>query len=167
MLSGSSAIVALTIYRSGNGWLALYPANGLPVDSTVTYWGSMISTMKRVAASIPSLECAQAFEPDDSETIAAQAKSTERALGAAATSSVLAPEAAVAAADDWPAVPEGAPAPQADPGCLRIDVGWHVWKQEDEGTDIQYQVWFFHSCASSCIVEHTEQSCHPRSTVAD
>lgn len=141
LLSGSSSVVALTIYRSGNGWLALYPGDGLPSDPNSTYWGSMVSTMKRVAASIPSLESAAAFVPDDAEVFEPQPKTTERALGAAATNSVLSPEAAPVVADAWPAVPEGAPEAPAEPECLRIDVGWHLWKEEDEGTDMQYQVW--------------------------
>ena len=140
VLSGSSAVVALTIYRSGNGWLALFPGKGLPTDPSSTFWGSLIPTMKRVAASIPSLECAPAFVPDESEMIAPHPKSAECSLATAAGSNVLEPAAPLVSADEWPFVPQGAPSAPAAPACLRIDVGWQLWKEEDDGTDLQYQV---------------------------
>eukprot|EP00892_Ulva_mutabilis_P001149 jgi/Ulvmu1/11034/UM007_0215.1 len=155
VLSGNSAVVALTIYRSGNGWLALYPGNGLPADPTATYWGSLVPAMKRVAAAIPSLESATNFVPDDSEIIAPRPKSTECALGAAAATSVLKPAAAPLTAEAWPALPEGTPEAPAAPGCMRIDVGWQLWKEEDEGTDLQYQLVF--TTATGEIVECGEE----------
>lgn len=152
VLSGNSALVALTIYRSGNGWLALYPGDGLPTDPMSTYWGTLVPTMKRVAAAIPSLESAAAFVPDDAEVIAEQPKSTECALGAVAASSVLKPAPAPVMADAWPTVPAGAPAAPAAPGCLRIDIGWQLWKEEDEGSDLQYQVPHRHSGTAAISV---------------
>lgn len=142
LLFGCNARVALTIYRSGNGWLAYYPSAGTPPDPSLSYWGSLVPHMKMIAATIPSLESASAFSPDHQEFYEPQEKQMEDSIGGAAARSALVPVPKRAEAVNWPALPEGSCEEPTTPSRLRIDVGWHLWQEDGEGTDLQYQVHF-------------------------
>ena len=142
ILSGCNARVALTVYRSGNGWLAYYPGAGAPPDPSATYWGSLVPHMKMIAATIPSLESAAAFTPDQAEVYEAQDKQMEESIGGAAAKTALVAPAKRPEATQWPALPEGSPEEAPTPSRLRVDVGWSLWQQDGEGTDLQYQVQF-------------------------
>lgn len=96
--------------------------------------------MKTIAATIPSLESASAFTPDQAEVYEAQEKQLEESIGGAAAKNVLAAPFKRPEATLWPALPEGSPEGAPTPSRLRIDVGWHLWQQDGEGTDLQYQV---------------------------
>jgi hypothetical protein len=96
--------------------------------------------MKTIAASIPSLEAAAAFKPDVTEVYEMQEKQLEESIEDATARNVLAARKTPLEATAWPALPEGAGSSGACPEKLRIDVGWHLWKEDGEGTDLQYQV---------------------------
>jgi hypothetical protein len=98
--------------------------------------------MKKIAATIPSLEFAAAFSPDQAEVYAPQEKQLDESIGGAAAKSALLPTSKRPKAVSWPAVPDGTPQEAPTPRRMRIDVGWHLWKQNGEGTDLQYQVCF-------------------------
>lgn len=140
ILNGCNARVALTVYRSGNGWLAYYPSTGAPPDPSTTYWGSLVPHMKMIAATIPSLEYAAAFKPDESELYESQEKQLDESIGSAATRNALLPAPKRPEATLWPAVPDETCEQKPTPSRLRIDVGWNLWQEEGEGTDLQYQV---------------------------
>lgn len=139
--------VALAVYRSGNGWLAYYPACGLPCPGATT-WGDCIPHMKSIAAAIPQLEAHAAFDPAGPGSahdlpIAVPEKARDCAIGGPAAGLGVAP--AAVETTTWPAPPAGnveasaVDAPEA-PSRLRLDVGWALWDAEAEGSNILYQV---------------------------
>jgi hypothetical protein len=139
--------VALAVYRSGNGWLAYYPAHGTPCPAATT-WGGCISHMKSIAAAIPQLEAHAAFGPAGPGNapdlpIVVPEKIRDCAISGHAT--VLGTAPVAASTSVWPAPPAGcveASAVEASvtPIRLRLDVGWALWDAEAEGSNIQYQV---------------------------
>jgi hypothetical protein len=97
-------------------------------------------TMKAVAASIPSLEAAASFIPDEAERYDRVPKVSNCALTAAACMDVRKPPSKPVAADAWPALPEGRGDVAEGPKRIRVDVGWALWDADAGGDDMQYQV---------------------------
>jgi hypothetical protein len=142
VLEGRSCRAALAIYRTANGWIAYFPRESNAPDASIVSWGLMLPTIKSIAARIPSLEAAPQFIADPTEQVAVPAKAKACALGPAAAAAPLALKAEPTAVMSWPQpAPKPGDAPTvATPKRLRIDVGWRLWSEGAEGTEIQYQV---------------------------